>query len=707
MPARAGIRRTGTLVFFVVLAAGAFFTWQSLARAEGTSDDQLFHALAWRVRLFARKATGGVPDLSWSELWLMTRSRGGFGLAGAITGGRSLFGSVENPYITSADQRAGAELFRDRCAACHGPEGTGWHGPPLNRAGLKQGDGDLAIYKVLRDGVDGTDMPAAGVSPVELWQLVGYVRRLQINGSAGYGGELSPVNIHVSEKRVLKAGERLDEWVTYSGSIDGRRYSPLDEITPANVAGLRLRWLRQLDPGEPTIEATPLVVDGVIFITEPPSNVVAMDVRTGQVRWRHTRHIAANMPTCCGRNNRGLAILGKTLYLATLDGYLVALNADTGEQLWQVQVASPSDGYTMTGAPLIANQLVITGVAGGEFGIRGFLAAYDTVSGEQRWRFDTIPGPGMPGHETWENEAWRTGGGPTWTTGSFDPALDMLYWGVGNPSPDFAGDVRPGDNLFSNSVIALKASTGKLVWHFQFTPHDEHDWDSNQTPILANLTVGGVPRQVLCWANRNGFYYVLDRVTGAFLAGTPYVELNWAKGLDENGRPVLSNDGGISDTGRLSRPGVAGGTNWQNGALDREKGLYFVHATEGASVFTKSPQVVRGNRGFFLGSAGSTSAPPTTVVRALDAATGLKKWEYFSPPLREPSFSFSGLLATAGGLVFGSSGGSVFAVNSANGEEKWRVFLGGDSRAAPITFTIDGQQVIAVSAGRSLFLFGL
>jgi alcohol dehydrogenase (cytochrome c) len=401
-------------------------------------------------------------------------------------------------------------------------------------------------------------------------------------------------------------------------------------------------------------------------------------------------------------------VLGDTVFLGSLDGHLVAINANTGKVAWDVEVAKPSDGYTMTGAPLIANHSVIVGVSGGEFGIRGFLAAYDARTGQEQWRFHTIPGPGEFGHDTWKNDAWRTGGGPTWITGSYDPELDLLYWGVGNPAPVYSGEARPGDNLFTNSVIALKARTGKLAWHFQFTPHDEHDWDSNQTPILADISIGGSGRKVICWANRNGFYYVLDRVTGQFLMGVPFVEQNWAEGLDKAGRPISVT--GASATGRLTRPGVGGGTNWQNPAFDERQGMVFVPATEGASVFTKTAgdRVERGSRGLLVGSGGAWAEPPIPVVRALEVATGKSRWEYFSPPFTGGEYAgYSGLLATAGGLVFGASGGSAFALNAATGQELWRVSLGGDTRAAPITFTVEGRQVIAISAGRALFLFEL
>ncbi len=375
--------------------------------------------------------------------------------------------------------------------------------------------------------------------------------------------------------------------------------------------------------------------------------------------------------------------------------------------IWQTRVANPSDGYTLTGAPLVANQSVIVGVAGGEYGIRGFLSAYDPQNGREQWKFFTIPGPGERGHETWKTDAWRTGGGPTWITGSYDPSLDLIYWGVGNPAPDFSGDSRPGDNLFTNSVVALHAGTGKLAWYFQFTPHDEHDWDSTQTPILTDVVINGVARKAICWANRNGFYYVLDREVGTFLVGVPFVEQDWALGLDTSGRPILRKDGEVSKTGRLTRPSVAGGTNWQNTAFDRSKGLIFVPATEGASVFTKSSTPVRGERGVFMASGGSSSVSPIQVVRALDVASGAKRWEHYAPSSAAFSLGYSGLLATGGGLVFGASGGDAFAIESVTGQEVWRASLGGATLAAPISFTVDGRQVIAVLAGRALFVFGL
>lgn len=693
----------------VVGAIVAVVFWRSLADEYSLTNQELAHRIWWRAQVYARKATGGVPDLTWGDLWQMTRQRGGFGLE-SLALGVSVNGSVSSPYNTDEDLDAGVTLFGRKCAVCHGDGGTGWSGPALNHAGLKHGDSELAIYKVLRDGIAGTPMVSADLSGTERWQVVGYVRSLMAHGAYHGSGELSHRKIYVTSEEISAAGSKADQWLTYSGSLDGRRYTPLNQITSANVSQLRIRWAQQFNTSYATIEATPLVVDGTIYVTKPPGNVVAIDARSGNVLWRYERTVSENLALCCGHVNRGLAILGESLFLGSVDGYLVAINANSGKMIWETKVADSTKNYSMTGAPLVVGQSVVVGVAGGDYGVRGFLAAYDAANGKLRWKFDTIPGPGQQGHDTWQGSAWENGGGATWVTGSYDPSLDLLYWGVGNPAPDYNADVRPGDNLFSNSVIAIHGDSGKLAWHFQFTPHDEHDWDSNQTPVLTDLSINGTRRKVICWANRNGFYYILDRTNGQFLLGAPFVEQNWAKGLDENGRPILRDGASFSNAGTLTKPGSAGGTNWQNPAFDQSRGLIFIHATEGSAVFTKSlePPKKDVERQLFLSSAALTSEPSTLLVRALDVVTGAKIWEHPSPPLRgDLPYSYSGLLATGGGLVFGASGGSAFAVESATGREVWRAPLGGDTRAAPISFTVDGRQVIALSVGRSMFLFGL
>lgn len=686
----------------VVGVVALVLTWAQVS-VRSLSTTSVAYSVAWRIELFHLKAVGEIPDLSWAELWNMARVRGGFGLRALVVEGRSLDGSVVNPFVSGRDVTAGSAIFRERCAVCHGSEGAGWHAPQLNRGRLGHGDSDLSLYRILRDGIPGSAMSQQDLSLVERWRLVGYIKTLQARQHLE-GAEAPPM-VHVADGDLRDA--RTDGWLTYSGSRDGRRFTPLDEITRENVSRLRIRWVRQFTSIDRVFEATPLAVHGVLFTTEPPSNVIALDARSGDVLWRYDRSIRRDLYLCCGRVNRGVAVFGSRVYVGSLDGYLIALDASTGRLVWEVQVADHSAGYSITGAPLIVNDTVVIGVGGGEFGTRGFLAAYDVLTGSLRWKFSTIPEPGQPGHESWENDAWKTGGGATWITGSYDAALDLLFWGVGNPAPNYTGDVRPGDNLFTDSVVALQAKTGKLAWHFQFTPHDEHDWDSNQTPVLADLVIDGANRKVVCWPNRNGFYYVLDRITGEFLAGTAFVPVDWAKGLDGKGRPMLPDTASVSSAGRLTQPGVGGGTNWQNAAFDGSRGLIFVHATEGSSVFTKSETVRRGSLGFFLGSSATTRVPPRILVKALDASTGQQKWEGPSVAGADRRFSYSGLLSTGGGLVFGASNGFVFALDADTGRELWRLNLGGETRAAPISFTLDGRQVVAVSVGQSMVLLGL
>lgn len=407
-------------------------------------------------------------------------------------------------------------------------------------------------------------------------------------------------------------------------------------------------------------------------------------------------------------------MLGDHVFLASMEGYLICLNADTGNLVWQTQVADPSQGYSLSAAPLIVHRSVVVGVAGAEYTIRGFVAAYDPDTGQKQWQFNTIPGPGQPGHDSWSGDSWRYGGGSTWVTGSYDPALNLLYWGVGNPAPAFSGADRVGDNLYTDSVVALHADTGKLDWYFQFTPHDTHDWDSAQTPILADLLIQGQKRKVICWANRNGLYYVLDRVTGAFLTGVPFVEENWASGLDPKGRPILKQNELGSGDWKTVKPANAGGIDFQNASFDPQSDLIFVPATEGSAMDRQSLRASPEVGELFMGSGGAfaTLTPVVPVIRALDAATGMRKWQYFPPvrlqnPGAADTLSYGGLLSTGGGLVFGASGGYFFAVDSRTGRELWRTFLGGDTRAAPISFTVDGKQAVALSAGRALFVFGL
>jgi alcohol dehydrogenase (cytochrome c) len=428
---------------------------------------------------------------------------------------------------------------------------------------------------------------------------------------------------------------------------------------------------------------------------------------------------------CCGRVNRGLAILGDTLFMGTIDAHLIAIDARNGKPLWDTVVAKPEMGYAITHAPLVVKDKVIVGTAGGEYGIRGFIAAYDVRTGKEVWRFYTIPGPGEPGHETWAGDSWKTGGASVWMTGSYDPDLNLTYWGVGNPGPDYNGDVRRGDNLYSDSVVALDAETGKLKWYYQFSPHDEFDYDSVQVPVLADMQWRDKngqtrPRKLMLWANRNGLFYALDRTSGQFLMGKPFVEVNWMNGFDEAGRPMKVTGKTPSKEGTLIFPGNHGGTNWNNPSFSPRTELFYVGAWAGySSNFVKRPDdnYAEGQRyvGGFQRSAipGATVAPPPTnvrnetegygAIRALDAHTGERKWEFKMNDVTD-----GGILTTASDLLFsGGREGYFFALNARSGELLWKAAVGGSVASGPMTYSVGGRQYVAVAAGNSLFTFAL
>jgi alcohol dehydrogenase (cytochrome c) len=332
----------------------------------------------------------------------------------------------------------------------------------------------------------------------------------------------------VTFDRLMRAKQEPQNWLVYSGSYMSQRHSELTQVTPENVKNLETAWIYQLNSREPTstrFEVTPVVVDGIMYIVQPPNDVIALDATNGRMFWTYSYNPSLQARPCCGRVNRGVAILGDRLFMGTIDGHLIALDTKTGRPIWDVTVVNPEAGYALVAAPLVVKVKVIIGPAGGEFGIRGFLAAFDVATGKEAWRFHTIPGPGEFGFESWQGDAWKTGGGSIWLTGSYDPDLNLTYWGIGNPGPDWNGDNREGDNLFSNSVVALDADTGRLKWHFQFSPHDEFDYDAVQIPVLADANWQGSPRKLMYFANRNGFFYVLDRATGQFLSGKPFVYL--------------------------------------------------------------------------------------------------------------------------------------------------------------------------------------
>jgi alcohol dehydrogenase (cytochrome c) len=525
----------------------------------------------------------------------------------------------------------------------------------------------------------------------------------------------APATAQVTAQRLLKADAEPHNWLSYSGSYNGWRYSRLGQINASNVASLKVAWVYQMTTSH-RIETTPLVVDGVMYMTEPPSNVAALDAATGRPFWRYRRSLPPKINVCCDAVNRGVALLDDRLYAGTVDGHLVSLSAKTGSVLWDVAVADPLSGYSITGAPLAVKDMIVTGVAGGEYGIRGHLDAYDAKTGKLRWRFWTIPGPGEKGHETWSGDAWTRGGGSTWVTGSYDPAQNVIIWGVGNPSPDWNGDVRPGDNLYSDSAIALDADTGALKWHFQFVPHDTHDWDAVQVPVLVDTEWQGRPRKLVYWAQRGGFYYVLDRENGKFLLGKPFAKQTWAKSLDANGRPVLTPDMDPTEQGVFVWPGVQGATNWYSPSYNPLTGLFYLTVWENKGIYRKGEAFyARGNR--YIGSVpliDDDADPGYGAIRALNPKTGAKAWEY-----KLHTKPWSGVLSTAGRVVFGATGGWAnrwerstsesyfFALDAGTGQELWRINLGGEMSSNPMSYSVRGKQFIAMPAGGALFAFAL
>lgn len=513
----------------------------------------------------------------------------------------------------------------------------------------------------------------------------------------------------VDFERILNAGREPKNWLTYSGTLSGERHSLLTQINPENVENLELAWLWQAQNFADQFEATSLVVDGVLYTVQAPNDVVALDAKTGEVLWTYSYKPLAKARASGGGGivNRGLAILDDKLFLGTLDAHLIAIQARNGELVWDAPVADPLDCvglcYSITMAPLVVEDRVLVGVGGGEGPTRGFIAAYAAETGEEVWRFYTIPAPGEPGNETWSGDSWKTGGGGVWNTGSYDPDLNLTYWGVGNPYPwrtrleSEGGAKRLGDNLYTESVVALEAETGQLRWHYQFTPHDNMDWDSAAVPVLAEIPWQGERRRVLLFANRNGLFYVLDRATGEFLMGKPFVEVNWMTGFDDQGRPLIVP--GMMDTreGGDLHPGIAA-TNWYPPSYSPSTELFYIPAWERQ----RPPR---------------RPSPSYGAIRAIYPKTGEQAWEF----RRSDAVFQSGVLTTASDLLFTGVWGDFYsgdeaasradryfyALNARTGELLWQVVLAGSVQGGPMSYSVDGTQYVAVTAGNTLYAFAL
>ena len=523
---------------------------------------------------------------------------------------------------------------------------------------------------------------------------------------------LSGAGLPVTYERLLKADQEPGNWLMYSGTYDAWRYSRLDQINTENVHRLRTKWLFQFRTDE-KVETTPLVVDGIMYLTRPPNDIIALDAETGRTLWTYSYQNPPRVFPCCGRVNRGVAILGHRLFMNTLDMHMVAVDARSGRELWRTRRFDHTEagGYAATGAPLALRDKVLVGMAGGEKGVSGFIDAYDAATGKHLWRFHTIPQPGEPNFGTWAGDSWKTGGASTWNTGSYDPELNLVYWGTSNPWPDYNGDFRAGDNLYSCSVLALDGDTGKLRWYFQFTPHDLHDWDSTQIPVLVEAEVRGRQRKLMLWPNRNGFYYVLDRATGEFLLAKEFVKQTWAKGFDDKGRPIeIPGQEPTPDGNDTVWPGVDGGANWMPHSYSPLTKLLYVFAREERRTFTKTvyraPTTAEGGEGgfrFFRQRPRFAPEESWGKVMAIDPTTGVMRWEHkvLTPP-------WAGVMATAGNLVFGGTlEGNVFALDARTGERLWR-FLGNDRvYATPISYLSSGKQYVSLAIGDVLITFGL
>jgi alcohol dehydrogenase (cytochrome c) len=626
----------------------------------------------------------------------------------------------------------GRQVFATRCASCHGTLGNGGElGPAITGRLPLRTDEDLEA--LLRDGIPSAGMPAfRNLAPADTAGLIAFLRTLRPPSNAApehtsvtlTDGRAVPgviLNRAPGEMQLLgddrkihllgASGDRYREvtsqtdWASYNGHSNGSRYSPLTQIDPTNVARLAPRWIFSL-PNSSQLQVTPVVVDGVMYVSSA-NDLYALDAGSGRQIWNYRRPRTRGVAGVAARGaNRGVAVSGDRLFMATDHAHLIAINRWTGALLWETQMADWHENYNGTGAPLVVDDLVIAGISGGDEGIRGFVAAYDRETGKEVWRFWAVPKRDEPGSETWQGSAIDHPGGATWMTGSYDPELRTLYWAIGNPGPDLIGDDRLGDNLYSDSVVALDVKTGQRKWHFQFTPHDIHDYDAQQPLILVDAAWKGQPRRLLLQANRNGYFYVLDRANGEFLLGTQYVKnITWASGLTPAGRPIVVPDMEPTHEGRRVCPSLEGASNWYSASFDPRAGLLYVQTNDKCGIFTRVDQEWEAGKGFMGGTYGAAPEPAQRVLRAIDFQTGRVVWE---TPQSGTVESWGGLLSTAGNIVvFCDDSGALSAADARSGKVLWSFQTSQIWRASPMTYQFDNQQYIAVASGPNIISFGL
>ena len=636
----------------------------------------------------------------------------------------------------------GEESYRTRCALCHGGNAAG-----SDRAGsilaTLDASGPEQLARIITEGVPSRGMPGIEMPDEELTPLVAYLKELAAAAPAAARDPRAPQPRAASI--ALAGGSALDgtvlnesgfdaqlrtsggdilllrregdayreaaiepyvDWPSYHGSYTGNRHSPLDQIHRDNIGGLSMQWFFPI-PDMPMIEGTPVVIAGVMYVTAV-NQVYALDAATGREIWRYAQPRTEGLVGDPGIGlNRGVAVRDDLVFSVTDHAHVIALDRFTGERVWDTEMDDYREHYGAVVAPLVVGDLVIAGISAGDTGLRGFLDAYHAETGERAWRFWTIPAPGEPGSETWgDPEVLRRGCGATWLTGSYDAELDLLYWATGNPCPDMNGDRRPGDNLYTNSVVALRPRTAEMVWYFQFTPHDTHDWDAQEPLLLIDEQFRGQPRKLLIQGNRNGFFYVLDRTNGQFLLGEPFVNQTWAEGLDDSGRPIVLPESFPTEEGTVTCPAIYGATNWWSSSYHPGTGLFYMMALESCNTYTKTDEEWQRGRNWMGGTTWlPDGAPNQKFIRALDIQTGRTVWSYAQSG---EARTFSGVLSTDGDVVFfGENSGSFAALDARSGEPIWHRQINQEWRASPMTYMVGGRQYVAIASRLGFWAFAL
>ena len=510
------------------------------------------------------------------------------------------------------------------------------------------------------------------------------------------------IDVHPADLVVEPPGAN---WISYNGDYSGRRYTSLAQITPENVTQLRAQWVFHIRDSN-DLEVTPVVVNGIMFVTAA-NDAFALDARTGRQIWHYSRPVTEGLiDDASQHHNRGVGVWRSKVFLETDNAHLLCLDARSGHLLWDVPYAEGNKNYGATSVPLVVKDKILVGTSGGDDGVRGFLAAFDAETGKLAWRFWTIPGPGEFGSESWPGKLYLRGGGTTWMPGTYDSELNTIYWGTGNPAPDFDGGVRPGDDLYTDCVLALDPDTGKLKWYFQFTPHDLFDFDAVETPVLLDVQYEGRPRKLLVQANRNGFLYVLDRTDGKFLSAAPFVKkLNWAKGIDEKGRPIRT-DVQPTAEGMKVCPSFTGATNWYSPSYNPQTHLFYFLAQEDCGTFLLKPESFTEGRPYYAtGVKRARGEKKEKILLAYSLDTGAFEWRY--PQIGEGGSS-GGTMATAGGLVFfGDEAESFEAVDGKTGAQLWHFTTGQRMHASPMSYAVQGKQYVAIASGSDIFTFAL